>query len=69
MDMQVADQTVDGVASGAVIEVPLNRLKKSPRNARKQPHGEAFIPSLAASIGAKGVLQPLVVEPETDAKE
>lgn len=49
-----------------IIEVPLNKLKKSPRNARRVPHGEAEIEALAASIAAKGVLQAPVVEPETD---
>src|ERR1700710_1022260 len=52
--------------SGAVIDVPLNKLKKSPRNARRTPHAEADIEALAASIAAKGVLQAPVVEPETD---
>ncbi|MFG1316370.1 ParB/RepB/Spo0J family partition protein [Xanthobacter autotrophicus] len=47
--------------------VPLNKLKKSPRNARKTPHSEAHIEALAASIAAKGMLQNLVVEPETNA--
>ena len=52
---------------GDVIDVPLNKLKKSPRNARRTPHAEADIEALAASITAKGVLQAPVVEPETDA--
>ena len=51
---------------GAVIDVPLNRLKKSPRNARRTAHAEADIEALAASIAVKGVLQAPVVEPETD---
>lgn len=51
---------------GDVIDVPLNRLKKSPRNARRTPHAEAHIEALAASISVKGVLQAPVVEPETD---
>lgn len=51
-------------ANGAVLFVPLNKLKKSPRNARKTPHSEAHIEALAASIAAKGMLQNLVVEPE-----
>ena len=50
--------------SGVEIDVPLNKLKKSPRNARKVPHSEAAIAALAASIGAKRMLQPLLVEPE-----
>jgi ParB family transcriptional regulator, chromosome partitioning protein len=49
---------------GAEIVVPLNRLKASPRNARKVKHAEASIEALAASIRAKGVLQPPVVEIE-----
>ncbi|MDP3115943.1 MAG: ParB/Srx family N-terminal domain-containing protein [Phenylobacterium sp.] len=52
---------------GDIIDVPLNKLKKSPRNARRTPHAEADIEALAASIAAKGVLQAPVVEPETDA--
>lgn len=51
---------------GDVIDVPLNKLKKSPRNARRMPHAEADIEALAASIAGKGVLQAPVVEPETD---
>ncbi|CAI9405036.1 Nucleoid occlusion protein [Pleomorphomonas sp. T1.2MG-36] len=52
--------------NGAVLFVPLNKLKKSPRNARKTPHSEAHVEALAASIAAKGMLQNLVVEPETN---
>jgi ParB family chromosome partitioning protein len=52
--------------NGDVIAVPLNKLKKSPRNARRTPHAEADIEALAASIAAKGVLQAPVVEPEAD---
>lgn len=44
--------------------IPLNRLKKSPRNARKTPHPSADIEALAASIKAHGMLQAPVVEPE-----
>jgi ParB family chromosome partitioning protein len=51
---------------GAEIIVPLNRLKASPRNARKTPHSPATIEAFAASIKAKGVLQPPVVEIERD---
>jgi len=49
---------------GAEIIVLLNRLKASPRNARKVPHSPATIKAFAASIKAKGVLQPPVVEIE-----
>jgi len=52
--------------NGAVLFVPLNKLKKSPRNARKTPHSQAHIEALAASIATKGMLQNLVVEPETN---
>ncbi|UFX47535.1 ParB N-terminal domain-containing protein [Bradyrhizobium sp. 41S5] len=53
-------------ASGTEIFIPLNKLKKSPNNARKTPHSEAAIEGYAASIAAKGILQNLVVEPEFD---
>ncbi|RVK93199.1 ParB/RepB/Spo0J family partition protein [Sinorhizobium meliloti] len=46
--------------------IPLDKLKKSPRNARKTPHGTETIETYAASIAAKGILQNLVVEPEFD---
>ena len=52
---------------GAEIIVPLNRLKASPKNARKVKHSEATLEGLAASIKAKGVLQPPVVEIERNA--
>ena len=54
-------------ASGREIFIPLNKLKKSPRNARKTPHSAETIETYAASIAAKGILQNLVVEPELDA--
>ncbi|CAM5495463.1 chromosome-partitioning protein ParB OS=Afipia felis OX=1035 GN=parB_1 PE=4 SV=1 [Afipia felis] len=54
--------------SGTEVFIPLNRLKKSPNNARKTPHNEAAIDAYAASIAAKGILQNLVVEPEYDAE-
>lgn len=47
--------------------IPLDKLKKSPRNARITSHTDAAIGALAASIHAKGMLQNLVVEPERDA--
>ncbi|KRQ15942.1 ParB/RepB/Spo0J family partition protein [Bradyrhizobium manausense] len=53
-------------ASGTEVLIPLNKLKKSPNNARKTPHSEAAIEGYAASIAAKGILQDLVVEPELD---
>lgn len=57
----VTDQEPD---HGAEIVVPLNRLKASPKNARKVKHTDAGIEALAASIKVKGVLQPPVVEIE-----
>ncbi len=51
---------------GAEVIVPLNRLKASPKNARKTPHSPSTIEAFAASIKAKGVLQPPVVEIERD---
>ena len=54
--------------NGEVLLIPLNKLKKSPKNARKTAHSHAHIEALAASIGAKGMLQNLVVEPDTNAK-
>ena len=56
------------LASGAEVLIPLNKLKKSPKNARKTPHSEASIEAYAASIAAKGILQNLVVEPELDSE-
>ena len=57
-----------GIASGTEVFIPLEKLKKSPRNARKTPHSQAMIEAYAASIAAKGILQNLVVEPELDAE-
>lgn len=61
-----AKQVETILESGAEIFIPLNKLKKSPKNARKTPHSEAAIEAYAASIAAKGILQNLVVEPELD---
>jgi ParB family transcriptional regulator, chromosome partitioning protein len=55
------------VEIGTEIFVILNKIKKSPKNTRKMPHGEASIEALAASIVIKGILQTLVVEPEHNA--
>lgn len=54
------------IQSGTELFIPLNKLKPSPRNARKTPHSAAHIEALAASIAVKGILQNLVVEPEMD---
>ncbi|MDK8875277.1 ParB/RepB/Spo0J family partition protein [Paracoccus sp. SSJ] len=51
---------------GTTVFIPLNKLKKHPSNARRTPHSEASIEAKAASIAAKGILQNLVVEPETN---
>ena len=59
-------ETSAETATGREIFIPLNKLKKSPRNARKTPHSEADIEAYAASIAAKGILQNLVVEPEVN---
>ncbi|VIO72981.1 Chromosome-partitioning protein Spo0J [Bradyrhizobium ivorense] len=55
-----------GIPDGTEVRIPLSKLKKSPKNARKTPHSEAAIEALAASIAAKGILQNLIVEPEVD---
>lgn len=60
----VTQTTAAEPVSGVEIFVALNKLKKSPRNARKVAHGEAAIEALAASIQHKGLIQNLVVEPE-----
>ena len=62
--VETGAETASVAASGETVFIPLNKLKKSPRNARKTPHGEAEIEAYAASIAAKGILQNLVVEPE-----
>lgn len=63
--MNAVTETVAAEAvSGVEIFVPLAKLKKSPRNARKVPHGEVAIEALAASIQHKGLIQNLVIEPE-----
>jgi len=59
-------QTNPVLQHGTELSIPLSKLKTSPRNARRTRHSEADIATLAASIEAKGVLQPPVVEPELD---
>jgi ParB family chromosome partitioning protein len=56
------------VECGTESFIPLNKLKKPPRNALTTPHSEAAIEALAASIAAKDILQNLVVGPEFDAE-
>lgn len=65
-DAAAGSEEGTGPAHGAVILVPLNRLKASPRNARRVRHSAAALEALAASIKAKGLLQPPVVEVERD---
>jgi len=67
LEMTATASDAPVVANGSVLFVPLSKLKKSPSNARKTPHSEAHIEALAASIAAKGMLQNLVVESETNA--
>src|SRR6202795_5117020 len=62
-------KSVETVENGTEIFILLNKLKKSPKNARKPPHSEPSIEAYAASIAAKGILQNLVVEPEVDGEE
>jgi ParB family chromosome partitioning protein len=63
---ETSPETTAAAPSGETVSIPLDKLKKSPRNARKTPHTEAEIEAYAASIAAKGILQNLVVEPELD---
>ena len=39
-------------ASGTEMFIPLNKLKKSPKNARKTPHSEAMIEAYTNRSGA-----------------
>ena len=55
--IETSPETAEAAASGETAFIPLNKLKKSPRNARKTPHSEADIEAYAASIAAKGILQ------------
>ena len=55
--------TEQSAQDGQTVFVPLNKLKKSPKNVRKVPHTDEFIAALAASVAAKGLYQNLVVEP------
>jgi len=67
-EIATSPETPAVAASGETAFIPLNKLKKHPKNARKTPHSEASIEGKAASIAAKGILQNLVVEPELDAE-
>jgi ParB family transcriptional regulator, chromosome partitioning protein len=63
----VSNRTLAAAAKANIVFVPLNKPKKSPKNVRKIPHTKAEIKALAASIGALGMLQYPVVEPELGA--
>lgn len=52
------------IQTGEVCEIALNKLKASPKNVRRVSHSAQDIEARAASIRYKGLLQPLVVEPE-----
>lgn len=65
MTQAIATHNEHAVQTGVVL-IPLDKLKKSPKNARRTPHSKAEIEALAASIQTKGMLQNLVVEPEFD---
>jgi ParB family chromosome partitioning protein len=64
--MTTITNNIPTVENGTTIFIPLNKLKKHPMNARKTPHSDGSIEAKAASIAAKGILQNLVVEPETN---
>jgi ParB family chromosome partitioning protein len=65
----MSNRTNIAAASKNILFVPLNRLKKSPKNVRKVPHTTADIKAFAASIAALGMLQYPVVEPELGPKD
>jgi ParB family chromosome partitioning protein len=52
---------------GAVLFVPLNKLKKSPRNAQDPAQRGPYRSAVGQHRG-QGMLQNLVVEPETNAE-
>jgi ParB family transcriptional regulator, chromosome partitioning protein len=64
----MSDRSKIAAASKNIVLVPLNKLKRSPKNVRQVPHTKADIQAFAASIAALGMLQYPVVEPETGPK-
>jgi ParB family chromosome partitioning protein len=64
----MSDRSTIAAASKNLVFVPLNKLKKSPKNVRQVPHTMAEIRAFAASIAAMGMLQYPVIEPETGSK-
>jgi len=65
----MSNRTNIAAATKNIVFVPLNRLKKSPKNVRKVPHTSADIKAFAASIAALGMLQYPLVEPEIGPKD
>jgi hypothetical protein len=53
----MSDRTKIAAQAKNIVFVPLNKLKKSPKNVRKIPHTKEDIQALAASIGAVGMIQ------------
>jgi len=51
-------------ATGAVVMIPLNKLKKAPENVRKAAPTPEGLAELRASIEVEGILHNLVVRPE-----
>src|SRR5690242_19222381 len=64
----MSDRSKIAAASKNIVFVPLNKLKKLPKNVRQVPHTKADIQAFAASIAAIGVLQYPIVEPELGPK-
>lgn len=53
----MSDRSKIAAASKNIVVVPLNKLKRSPKNVRQVPHTKADIQAFAASIPAIGMLQ------------
>jgi hypothetical protein len=63
----MSNRTMKDAATN-ILFVPLDKLKKSPKNVRKVPHTKTEIKAFAASIAAIGMLHYPVVEPEIGPK-
>jgi ParB family chromosome partitioning protein len=63
----MSNRTMKDAATN-ILFVPLDKLKKSPKNMRKVPHTKGEIKAFAASIAAIGMLHYPVVEPEIGPK-
>jgi ParB family chromosome partitioning protein len=50
----MSDRTKVAAEAKTILFVPLNKLKKSPKDVRKMPHAKADTQALAASISALG---------------